>query len=43
MTRCVTDGLRIAVLEVEGSRIQRLEVEFLPAAVEPDDEEGEAA
>ncbi len=32
MTRCVTDGLRIAVLEVEGSRIQRLEVEFLPVA-----------
>jgi putative hemolysin len=37
-----TDGLRIAVLEVEGSRIQRLEVEFLPAP-EQDDEEGEAA
>ena len=37
-----TDGLRIAVLEVEGSRIQRLEVEFLPAP-EQDDDEGEAA
>ena len=39
----LTDGLRIAVLEVEGSRIQRLEVEFLLAAAEPDDEEGESA
>ncbi len=38
----LTDGLRIAVLGVEGSRIQRLEVEFLPAP-ETDDEEGEAA
>jgi putative hemolysin len=38
----VTDGLRIAVLEVEGSRIQRLEVEFLPTP-ESDDAEGEAA
>ncbi len=37
-----TDGLRITVLEVEGSRIQRLEVEFLPTP-EPADEEGEAA
>jgi putative hemolysin len=37
-----TDGLRITVLEVEGSRIQRLEVEFLPTP-EPVDEEGEAA
>ena len=37
-----TDGLRLTVLEVEGSRIQRLEVEFLPIA-EHDDEEGEAA
>ena len=38
----LTDGLRIAVVEVEGSRIQRLEVEFLPTP-ESDDEEGEAA
>ena len=38
----LTDGLRIVVLEVEGSRIQRLEVEFLPAP-ESDDEDGEAA
>jgi CBS domain containing-hemolysin-like protein len=29
----VSDGLRFAVLETEGSRIQRLEVEFLPQAV----------
>ncbi len=38
----LTDGLRIAVLGVEGSRIQRLEVEFLPTPA-TDDEEGEAA
>ena len=38
----VTDGLRLTVLEVMGSRIQRLEVEFLPTPDE-DDEEGEAA
>ncbi len=38
----LTDGLRIAVLGVEGSRIQRLEVEFLPTP-ETGDEEGEAA
>jgi len=38
----LTDGLRITVLDVKGSRIQRLEVEFLPAP-EGDDEEGEAA
>jgi CBS domain containing-hemolysin-like protein len=37
-----TDGLRFTVLEVEGSRILRLEVEFLPAP-EPAGEEGEAA
>ena len=36
------DGLRIAVLEVEGSRIQRLEVEFLPVS-DAADREGEAA
>lgn len=36
------DGLRFTVREVEGSRIQRLEVEFLPAP-EPVDEGGEAA
>ncbi len=38
----LTDGLRLTVLEVMGSRIQRLEVEFLPTPDE-DDEEGEAA
>ena len=38
----LTDGLRFTVLDVEGSRIQRLEVEFLPTP-EPVDEEGEAA
>ena len=38
----VTDGLRLTVLEVMGSRIQRLEVEFLPTRDE-DNEEGEAA
>ncbi len=38
----LTDGLRLTVLDVEGSRIQRLEVEFL-LAPERDDEEGEAA
>jgi len=37
-----SDGLRFTVLDVEGSRIQRLEVEFLPAP-EHADEEGEAA
>jgi putative hemolysin len=37
-----SDGLRFTVLDVEGSRIQRLEVEFLPAP-EHVDEEGEAA
>ena len=37
-----TDGLRFTVLDVEGSRIQRLEVEFLPAR-RAGDEEGEAA
>ena len=31
-----SDGLRFTVLEVEGSRIQRLEVEFLPPEPEPD-------
>ncbi len=38
----MTNGLRFKVLDVEGSRIQRLEVEFLPAP-EHADEEGEAA
>ena len=38
----MTDGLRFTVLEVEGSRIPRLEVEFLPTP-ESDDAEGEAA
>jgi putative hemolysin len=37
-----TDGLRLTVLDVEGSRIQRLEVEFL-SSPEPADDEGEAA
>ena len=37
-----SDGLRFTVLEVEGSRIIRLEVEFLPVPA-PSDEEGEAA
>jgi len=37
-----TDGLRFTVLDVEGSRILRLEVEFLPAPASSD-EEGEAA
>jgi Mg2+/Co2+ transporter CorB len=32
-----SDGLRFTVLETEGSRIQRLEVEFLPAQTGPDD------
>ena len=30
------DGLRFQVLEVEGSRIERLEVEFLPVPDEPE-------
>jgi CBS domain containing-hemolysin-like protein len=38
----LSDGLRFTVLDVEGSRIQRLEVEFLPAP-EHAGEEGEAA
>ena len=41
-----TDGLRFKVLEVEGSRIQRLEVEFVPGEPEPEHAggaEGEAA
>ena len=42
-TRSRTDGLRFTVLDVEGSRIQRLEVEFLPAPERGGDEEGEAA
>ena len=37
-----SDGLRFTVLDVEGSRILRLEVEFLPAPASSD-EEGEAA
>ena len=37
------DGLRFTVLEVEGSRIQRLEVEFLPVPEPAGDHEGEAA
>ena len=31
------DGVRFTVLEVEGSRIQRLEVEFLPVASAAED------
>jgi putative hemolysin len=38
-----TDGLRFTVLDVEGSRIQRLEVEFLPVPEPVADPEGEAA
>ncbi len=39
-----SDGLRFTVLDVEGSRIQRLEVEFLPVPEpEGDEQEGEAA
>jgi putative hemolysin len=37
-----SDGLRFTVLDVEGSRILRLEVEFLPVPASSD-EEGEAA
>ena len=37
-----SDGLRFTVLDVEGSRILRLEVEVLTVP-EPSDEEGEAA
>jgi putative hemolysin len=37
------EGLRFTVLEVEGSRIQRLEVEFLPVHEPAGDPEGEAA
>jgi CBS domain containing-hemolysin-like protein len=33
-----TDGVRFTVLEVEGSRIQRLEVELLPVAAAADDD-----
>jgi putative hemolysin len=39
----VSDGLRFTVLQVEGSRILRLEVEFLPVSEPVDDREGEAA
>src|SRR3954471_14927238 len=39
----LTDDLRFTVLDVEGSRIQRLEVEFLPTAEPAGDKEGEAA
>src|SRR6476659_6882213 len=38
-----TDGLRFTVLDVEGSRIQRIEVEFLPTDESADGKEGEAA
>jgi len=33
----LSNGLRFTVLEVGGTRIQRLEVEFLPAPVGADD------
>jgi putative hemolysin len=39
----VSEGLRFAVLETEGSRIQRLEVEFLQQAVTGPTDEPEAA
>jgi arginine/lysine/ornithine decarboxylase len=41
----LVEGLRLCVLEVEGSRIQRLEVEFLPVPSDAGEqgEEGEAA
>lgn len=39
----VTDGLRFTVVEVEGSRIQRLEVEFVPPDEENSAGEDEAA
>jgi CBS domain containing-hemolysin-like protein len=39
----LTDGLRFTVLDVEGSRIQRIEVEFLPTPEPAGDKEGEAA
>ena len=39
----LTDGLRFTVLDVEGSRIQRIEVEFLPESETAAGEEGEAA
>ncbi len=38
-----SDGLRFTVLEVDGSRIIRLQVEFLPVPEPVDDREGEAA
>jgi putative hemolysin len=37
------EGIRFTVLEVEGSRIQRIEVEFLPQPEQDDGQEGEAA
>ena len=39
----LTDDLRFTVLDVEGSRIQRIEVEFLPTPQPAGDKEGEAA
>jgi CBS domain containing-hemolysin-like protein len=39
----MTDDLRFTVLDVEGSRIQRIEVEFLPTTEPAGDKEGEAA
>ena len=38
-----SDGLRFTVLDVEGSRIQRIEVEFLPHPPDAHEDEGEAA
>jgi CBS domain containing-hemolysin-like protein len=38
-----SDGLHFTVVDVEGSRIQRLEVEFLPVPEPAGDPEGEAA
>jgi len=37
------DGILLTVIEVEGSRIQRLEVEFLPPDEDGDAGEDEAA
>ncbi len=37
-TPCATDGLRLSVLEVEGSRIMKIEVEFGVEDETPTDE-----
>ena len=38
-----TNGLRLTVLETSGSRIMRIEVEFLPLTTDTDDDTSEAA